>query len=90
MPNGEEIKGKLETGSGLELKQFYTPGDLAGWDYEREAGFPGEYPYTRGVYPSLYRGRFWTMRQYAGFRHRRSNRMPRTNICCAKGKRRFP
>ena len=69
MPNGEEIKGKLETGSGLELKQFYTPGDLAGWDYEREAGFPGEYPYTRGIYPSLYRGRFWTMRQYAGFRH---------------------
>ena len=58
---------KFMTGSGLELKRFYTPGDQAGWVYERELGYPGEYPYTRGVYPTLYRSRLWTMRQYAGF-----------------------
>jgi methylmalonyl-CoA mutase N-terminal domain/subunit len=67
MQNDKEIKVKFATGSGLEVKRFYTPGDLAGWDYEDEAGYPGEYPYTRGVYPALYRGRLWTMRQYAGF-----------------------
>src|SRR5271157_1564940 len=64
---GKELKAKFITGSGLELKRFYTPEDLAGWDYQSEAGFPGEYPYTRGIYPSLYRSRLWTMRQYAGF-----------------------
>ena len=65
--HGKELKPKFATGSGLELKRFYTPEDLAGWDYENQAGYPGEYPYTRGVYPSLYRSRLWTMRQYAGF-----------------------
>jgi len=64
---GKELKAKFITGSGLELKRFYTPGDLGGWDYENEAGYPGEYPFTRGVYPALYRSRLWTMRQYAGF-----------------------
>jgi methylmalonyl-CoA mutase N-terminal domain/subunit len=49
------------------MKSTYTPEDLADWDYDREAGYPGEYPYTRGIYPSLYRSRLWTMRQYAGF-----------------------
>jgi methylmalonyl-CoA mutase N-terminal domain/subunit len=63
----KELKTKFLTGSGMELKRFYTPEDLAGWDYQNEAGYPGEYPYTRGVYPALYRGRLWTMRQYAGF-----------------------
>jgi methylmalonyl-CoA mutase N-terminal domain/subunit len=67
MQNGKELKAKFETGSGLELERFYAPGDLVGWDYENEAGYPGDYPYTRGVYPSLYRSRPWTMRQYAGF-----------------------
>ncbi len=67
MQNDKELKAKFKTGSGLELKRFYTPEDLAGWDYENQAGYPGEYPYTRGVYPSLYRSRLWTMRQYAGF-----------------------
>ena len=67
MQNHKEVKPPLATGSGLELKAFYTPRDLAGWDYEKQAGYPGEYPYTRGVYPSLYRSRLWTMRQYAGF-----------------------
>jgi methylmalonyl-CoA mutase N-terminal domain/subunit len=62
-----ERKAEFLTGSGLELKRFYTPEDLTGWDYENQSGYPGEYPYTRGVYPSLYRSRLWTMRQYAGF-----------------------
>jgi methylmalonyl-CoA mutase N-terminal domain/subunit len=65
--NGKELKKKFATGSGLELPGSYSPGDLAGWDYESAAGYPGAYPYTRGVYPALYRGRLWTMRQYAGF-----------------------
>ncbi len=47
--------------------RFYTPEDVKQLDYERELGFPGEYPFTRGVYPTMYRGRLWTMRQYAGF-----------------------
>ena len=62
-----ELKRKFTTASGLELKSTYTPEDLADWDYDREAGYPGQYPYTRGVYPTLYRSRLWTMRQYAGF-----------------------
>jgi methylmalonyl-CoA mutase, N-terminal domain len=67
MANDKELKPKFATSSGLELKRCYAPADLAGWDYEEAAGYPGEYPYTRGVYPALYRGRLWTMRQYAGF-----------------------
>jgi methylmalonyl-CoA mutase N-terminal domain/subunit len=65
--DGKERNPQFTTGSGLELKRFYAPGDLAGWDCERDAGYPGEYPYTRGVHPALYRSRLWTMRQYAGF-----------------------
>jgi methylmalonyl-CoA mutase N-terminal domain/subunit len=57
----------FETISGHEVRPLYTEEDLAGWDAERELGFPGEHPYTRGVYPSMYRGRLWTMRQFAGF-----------------------
>ena len=52
---------------GLKHKNLYTPLDLEGFDYERDLGFPGEYPYTRGVQPTMYRGRLWTMRMYAGF-----------------------
>jgi len=59
-----ERKKRFETTSGLELERVYTPGDL---DYDRQIGFPGEYPFTRGVQPTMYRGRLWTMRQYAGF-----------------------
>ncbi len=53
----------------LEIKSLYTPDDLAsqGFDYVRDLGLPGEYPFTRGIHPSMYRGRLWTMRQYAGF-----------------------
>lgn len=53
--------------AGLKHKNLYTPLDLEGFDYERDLGFPGEYPYTRGVQPTMYRGRLWTMRMYAGF-----------------------
>ncbi|MEO8291389.1 MAG: methylmalonyl-CoA mutase family protein [Gaiellaceae bacterium] len=56
----------LSTLSGLENEPLYTP-DNVEFDYDRDLGFPGEYPYTRGVYPSMYRGRLWTMRQFAGF-----------------------
>ncbi len=56
----------FSTMSGLELEPLYTP-DNVELDYERDLGWPGVYPYTRGVYPSMYRGRLWTMRQFAGF-----------------------
>src|SRR5512147_2300587 len=52
--------------SGAEVDPLATP-DSAGVDYERDLGYPGSFPFTRGVYPSMYRGRLWTMRQFAGF-----------------------
>jgi methylmalonyl-CoA mutase N-terminal domain/subunit len=55
------------TDSGIEIRPVYNAGDLDGWDPESKLGEPGEYPYTRGVYADMYRGRLWTMRQYAGF-----------------------
>ncbi len=57
----------FETSSHIPLSALYTPEDLAGWDEEERLGYPGEYPYTRGVQPTMYRGRLWTMRQYAGY-----------------------
>jgi methylmalonyl-CoA mutase N-terminal domain/subunit len=57
----------FETSSGRPVKALYTPADRADADYMRDLGLPGEFPYTRGVQPTMYRGRFWTMRQYAGF-----------------------
>ena len=57
----------FRTTSDTEIKRLYTPLDLGDVDYSRNLGFPGEYPFTRGVQPTMYRGRFWTMRQYAGF-----------------------
>jgi methylmalonyl-CoA mutase N-terminal domain/subunit len=62
-----ETQTEFTTASGIPVKRLYTPLDVAGIDYESEIGFPGEHPYTRGVYPSMYRGRPWTMRIYAGF-----------------------
>jgi methylmalonyl-CoA mutase N-terminal domain/subunit len=58
---------RFSTLSDLEVAPLYTPEDLAGDDYGRELGYPGEFPYTRGVYGTMYRGRLWTMRQFAGF-----------------------
>ncbi|MBI4611157.1 MAG: methylmalonyl-CoA mutase family protein [Candidatus Rokubacteria bacterium] len=57
----------FESLSGIPLEPLYTPADLGSWDYEKKLGFPGEFPFTRGVYPSMYRGRLWTMRMFAGF-----------------------
>ncbi len=63
-----ERKEKFMTDDGFEIKRLYTPADLGeDWDYLEKLGFPGEYPFTRGVYATMYRGRFWTMRQYAGY-----------------------
>ena len=62
-----ERKERFEGSSGIEVKPLYTPLDVEHIDYLSDLGFPGEYPYTRGVQPTMYRGRFWTMRQYAGF-----------------------
>ncbi|MFF8725353.1 methylmalonyl-CoA mutase [Streptomyces sp. NPDC015171] len=56
-----------ESESGLPIEPVYGPADLTGWDPDRKLGRPGAYPYTRGVYPTMYTGRPWTMRQYAGF-----------------------
>ena len=55
------------TSSGFEVAPLYTPADIQHLDYERDIGYPGEFPFTRGVYPSMYRGRLWTFREYAGF-----------------------
>ncbi len=55
------------TVSGRPIEPLYTPDDLVGFDSETDLGYPGQYPFTRGVHPSMYRGRLWTMRQFAGF-----------------------
>lgn len=62
-----ERKDPFTSSSGYEIQRAYTPLDIDGFDYHEDLGLPGEYPYTRGVQPTMYRGRFWTMRQYAGF-----------------------
>jgi methylmalonyl-CoA mutase N-terminal domain/subunit len=62
-----ERKTDFVNTSGIPIKRLYTPLDLTDWDYGRQLGFAGEYPFTRGVQPTMYRGRHWTMRQYAGF-----------------------
>jgi methylmalonyl-CoA mutase N-terminal domain/subunit len=55
------------TVSAEPVNEIYTPDDIEGFDYNEKLGFPGQFPYTRGVYPNMYRGRFWTQRQFAGF-----------------------
>jgi methylmalonyl-CoA mutase N-terminal domain/subunit len=62
-----ERKERFATLGGVPLKAVYTQEDLAGRDPSETIGVPGEFPYTRGIYPTMYRGRLWTMRQYAGF-----------------------
>ena len=63
----EKTLEKFPERKNLEVSRLYTPLDIEGFDYETKLGFPGEYPFTRGVQPTMYRGRFWTMRMYAGF-----------------------
>jgi methylmalonyl-CoA mutase, N-terminal domain len=62
-----ELQPAFVTPSGLVVKTLYTPADIADLDYERDLGFPGQYPFTRGIQPNMYRGRAWSIRQYAGF-----------------------
>jgi len=62
-----ERRNEFETSSAIPVERLYTPADELAGDYLDKLGFPGAYPYTRGVQPTMYRGRFWTMRQYAGF-----------------------
>src|SRR6202041_1232096 len=62
----EKSNGVVETSSHIEVKPLYAPEDLAALDYDRDIGYPGQFPYTRGVQATMYRGRLWTMRQYAG------------------------
>jgi methylmalonyl-CoA mutase N-terminal domain/subunit len=62
-----ERQAEFTTVSGYPIQRLYTPADLAGWDPDRDLGFPGEPPYTRGIHSTMHRGRLWTMRQFAGF-----------------------
>src|SRR5260370_4405500 len=60
-------KARFTTISGLPVERLYAQESLPNWSPEDALGYPGEFPYTRGIHPTMYRGRFWTMRQYAGF-----------------------
>src|SRR5258706_1644530 len=62
-----ERQAEFTTVSGYPIQRLYTPADLTGWDPDRDLGFPGEPPYTRGIHSTMHRGRLWTMRQFAGF-----------------------
>jgi methylmalonyl-CoA mutase N-terminal domain/subunit len=62
-----ERQERFETTSEMEIDAIYTPEDIANQDYDRDLGYPGSFPFTRGVQPTMYRGRVWTMRQYSGF-----------------------
>jgi methylmalonyl-CoA mutase N-terminal domain/subunit len=62
-----ERQSEFTTISGYPIRRLYTPADLPGWDPDRDLGFPGEPPYTRGIHSTMHRGRLWTMRQFAGF-----------------------
>src|SRR5690349_10711394 len=67
LPNSPKAEvSETQTSSHIPVRPLYTPPDLVGWDYDRDVGFPGQFPYTRGVQATMYRGRLWTMRQYAG------------------------
>jgi len=66
-PTKSERRDKFDNLSGIEIKSLYTPEDIKNSNYATDLGAPGEYPFTRGAYPNMYRGRLWTMRQFAGF-----------------------
>jgi len=65
-PNTDDAPPTPETSSHIPVRPLYTPADLTEWNYDEQVGYPGDFPYTRGVQPTMYRGRLWTMRQYAG------------------------
>src|SRR6516162_499063 len=62
-----ERQPSFTTSSEVAVQPLYSAEDLHGWDRAEKLGYPGEYPYTRGIQPTMYRGRLWTMRQFAGF-----------------------
>ena len=62
-----ERSAEFTTVSGYPIRQLYTPSDLAEWELNRDLALPGEPPYQRGIHPTMYRGRLWTMRQLVGF-----------------------
>ena len=64
---GPERPGPFTTVSGVPIERVYTADDIRDFDSEKDLGDPGEPPYTRGIYPTMYRGRLWTMRQFSGF-----------------------
>ncbi|MHA2037613.1 MAG: acyl-CoA mutase large subunit family protein [Promethearchaeota archaeon] len=66
-PNINERQKSFRNLSDVEIKRLYTPNDIKDLNYELDLGFPGQFPFTRGAYPNMYRGQFWTMRQFAGF-----------------------
>ena len=66
-PSKNERRNSFKTLSDIEIKRLYTPNDIKDFNYSLDLGFPGQYPFTRGVYPNMYRGQLWTMRQFAGF-----------------------
>src|SRR3990170_4810409 len=65
--NIKERQAEFRTPSGIVVERLYESGNIENLDYERDLGCPGEFPFTRGVQPTMYRGRFWTMRQLAGY-----------------------
>ena len=65
-PKAPNASPDPETISHIPVRHLYTPSDLKGWEYDQQVGYPGDFPYTRGIQPTMYRGRLWTMRQYAG------------------------
>ena len=67
LQKSSERRDRFDTLSGIETDRIYTPEQVGELDYERDLGFPGQYPFTRGIQPTMYRGRYWTIRQYAGF-----------------------
>ena len=67
LARARERRERFATTSGIEIDRLYDPQDLEDFDYHERLGYPGQYPFTRGVQPTMYRGRLWTMRQYAGF-----------------------
>ncbi|MGH2793632.1 MAG: methylmalonyl-CoA mutase family protein, partial [Actinomycetota bacterium] len=67
MTDESAAAGERTTPSGIPVEPVYQPENAAGLDHERDLGLPGEFPFARGIYPDMYRGKTWTMRQYAGY-----------------------